>query len=59
MRNLWRLLAFDIVAPLAAIGALVMIGVVLGWPLWWVSACSVLVLLIVRGRRRQFLAAAP
>ena len=42
MRNLWRLLAFDIVAPLAAIGALVMIGVVLGWPLWWVSACSVL-----------------
>ena len=31
MRNLWRLLAFDIVAPLAAIGALVMIGVVLVW----------------------------
>jgi hypothetical protein len=24
-----------------------MIGVVLDWPLWWVSACSVLVLLIV------------
>jgi hypothetical protein len=49
MRNLWRLLAFDIVAPLAAIGALLAIGVVLGWPLWWVSACSVLVLLIVEG----------
>ena len=49
MRNLWRLLAFDVVAPLAAIGALVMIGVVLGWPLWWVSACSALVLLIVQG----------
>ena len=49
MRNLWRLLAFDIVAPLAAIAALVMIGVVLGWPWWWVSACSVLVLLIVEG----------
>jgi hypothetical protein len=49
MRNLWRLLAFDVVAPLAAIGALVMVGVVLGWPLWWVSACSVLVLLIVQG----------
>jgi len=49
MRNLWRLLAFDIVAPLAAIGALLMIGVVLGWPLWWVSVCSVLVLLIVEG----------
>ena len=49
MRNLWRLLAFDIVAPLAAIAALLAIGVVLGWPLWWVSACSVLVLLIVEG----------
>ncbi|BAX90552.1 hypothetical protein [Mycobacterium shigaense] len=49
MRNLWRLLAFDIVAPLATIGALLMIGVVLGWPLWWVSACSVLLLLIVEG----------
>jgi hypothetical protein len=46
MRNLWRLLAFDIVVPLAAIAALLMIGVVLDWPLWWVSACSVLVLLI-------------
>jgi hypothetical protein len=49
MRNIWRLLAFDIVAPLAAIAALVMIGVVLGWPLWWVSACSALLLLIVEG----------
>jgi hypothetical protein len=49
MRNLWRLLAFDIVAPLAAIAALVMIGVILGWPLWWVAACSVLLVLIVEG----------
>lgn len=49
MRNIWRLLAFDIVAPMAAIAALLTIGVVLGWPLWWVSACSVLVLLIVEG----------
>jgi hypothetical protein len=49
MRNLWRLLAFDIVAPLAAIGALLIIGIVLDWPLWWVSACSVLVLLILEG----------
>ena len=47
MRNIWRLFAFDIAAPLAAIAALLMIGVVLDWPLWWVSACSVLVLLIV------------
>lgn len=49
MRNLWRLLAFDIAAPLAAVAALLAIGVVLNWPLWWVSACSVLVLLIVQG----------
>lgn len=49
MRNLWRVLAFDVAAPLAAIAALLAIGVVLGWPLWWVSACSVLVLLIVEG----------
>jgi hypothetical protein len=49
MRNGWRLLAFDIVAPLAAILALLAIGVVLAWPLWWVSACSVLVLLIFEG----------
>ncbi|OBH93188.1 hypothetical protein [Mycobacterium sp. E2733] len=49
MRNLWRLLAFDILAPVAAIAALLAIGLILGWPLWWVSACSVLVLLIVEG----------
>ncbi len=49
MRNAWRILVFDIVAPLAAIGALLAIGVVLDWPLWWVSACSVLVLLILEG----------
>ena len=54
MRNLFRLLAFDIVAPLATIGALLMIGVVLGWPLWWVSACSVLVMLIVEGVGANF-----
>lgn len=47
MRNLWRLLAFDILAPLAVVGALLMVGLVLGWPLWWVSACSVLAVLIL------------
>ncbi len=36
-----------------------MIGVVLDWPLWWVSACSVLLLLIIEGVGGQFLAAAP
>ncbi|CAM4462425.1 hypothetical protein MB901379_00350 [Mycobacterium basiliense] len=49
MRNAWRLAAFDIAAPLAAIAALVTIGFVLGWPWWWISACSVLVLLITEG----------
>src|ERR1700742_2633921 len=54
MRSLWRLLAFDIVAPLAAIAALLMIGVILGWPLWWVSACSVLLVLIAEGMGVNF-----
>lgn len=49
MRNRLRVLAFDIVAPLAAILALVFIGLALAWPLWWVSVCSVLCLLIVQG----------
>jgi hypothetical protein len=49
MRNLWRLLSFDILAPLATVGALLMIGVILDWPLWWVSVCSVLLVLIVEG----------
>ena len=49
MRNLARVLAFDIGAPVAAIAALLIIGVMLDWPLWWVSACSILCLLIVQG----------
>jgi hypothetical protein len=49
MRNRLRLLAFDILAPLATIVALLAIGVVLAWPRWWVSVCSVLLLLIVEG----------
>lgn len=49
MRNLARVLAFDVAAPVAAAAALLGIGVVLGWPLWWVSVCSMLCLLIVEG----------
>lgn len=49
MRNLLRVLAFDILAPLAAIAALVYIGMAMAWPLWWVSLASVLGLLIVEG----------
>lgn len=49
MRNGLRVLAIDVLAPLAAIAALLYIGVALAWPLWWVSLCSVLCLLIVQG----------
>lgn len=49
MRNGLRVVAFDVLAPLAAIAALLFVGVALAWPLWWVSLCSVLSLLIVQG----------
>ena len=48
MRNRFRVLAFDVLAPLGAILALVYLGVALAWPLWWVAVCSVLCLLIVQ-----------
>ena len=48
MRNRWRVLAFDILAPAAAIAAGVFIGIALAWPLWWVSVCSILCLLVVQ-----------
>lgn len=54
-RTLWRVLAFDIVAPLAAIGGLLLVGLMLDWQLWWVSVCSVLILLIVEGMVVNFL----
>lgn len=49
MRNRLRVLAVDIVAPLAAIAALVFIGAALDWPRWWVAVCTALALLIVQG----------
>ncbi|MBB2988833.1 hypothetical protein FHR72_000290 [Mycolicibacterium iranicum] len=49
MRNRLRVLAFDLLAPLVAVAALVYIGLALGWPLWWVSVCSVLCVLVVEG----------
>lgn len=48
MRNLFRLMGVDVFAPVAAIAALLLIGVMLGWPVWWVSVCSMLCLLIVQ-----------
>lgn len=47
MRNTWRVLVFDVAAPLATIAALVLIGMFLAWPVWWVAACAMLCLLIV------------
>ncbi len=49
MRNRLRVLAFDLVAPAAAVAALIYVGIALSWPLWWVSACSVLCVLVVEG----------
>jgi hypothetical protein len=49
MRNRLRVLGFDILAPLVAIAGLQFIGLALAWPLWWVSLCSMLSLLIVEG----------
>jgi hypothetical protein len=49
MRNAWRVLAFDIAAPLAAVAGVLMIGYALDWRVWWVAACSVLCTLILQG----------
>ena len=49
MRNAWRLAAFDVLAPLAALTAVVGIGAVLAWPRWWVAVAAALALLIAEG----------
>ncbi|MCW2687174.1 MAG: putative conserved transrane protein [Mycobacterium sp.] len=54
MRNTFRVGVFDLAAPIAAIAALVFIGIALAWPLWWVAACSVLCLLILQGMAVNF-----
>jgi hypothetical protein len=54
MRNAWRVFAFDVAAPLAAIAALLMIGYALDWRVWWVAVCSVLCTLIVEGMLVNF-----
>lgn len=57
MRNRLRVLVFDLLAPVAAVAALIYVGMALGWPLWWVSVCSVLCLLVVEGMIFNFLLA--
>ncbi len=49
MRNVLRLLVFDIVCPALTIAALLLMGVFLDWPLWWVAVASMLCLLVVEG----------
>jgi hypothetical protein len=48
MSNPLRVVLFDVLAPVAALVALIYVGMALAWPLWWVSVCSVLCLLIVQ-----------
>jgi hypothetical protein len=54
MRNAWRVVAFDVAAPLAAVAALLMIGYALDWRVWWVAVGSVLCTLIVEGMLVNF-----
>ena len=49
MRNRFRVVVFDLLAPTVVVAALVFIGLALRWPLWWVSVCSVLCLLVAQG----------
>lgn len=49
MRNRLRVLAFDLLAPIAAVAALVYLGIALAWPVWWVAVCSVLCVLVLEG----------
>jgi len=42
MRKRWRVLAFDILAPVAVVAALVFHRHRAGVALWWVSVCQLL-----------------
>ncbi|ORW19836.1 hypothetical protein AWC18_13355 [Mycolicibacter nonchromogenicus] len=54
-QSLWRMVAVDVASPLAAVGGLLLVGLTLDWPVWYVSLCSVLVLLIVEGMVVNFM----
>ena len=55
MRNLWRVVVFDILVPLAILAGLVYIGFVLAWPLWWAVVVAVLGLLVVQSSAVNFM----
>ncbi|SHV50710.1 putative transmembrane protein [Mycobacteroides abscessus subsp. abscessus] len=48
MRNAWRVLVFDILAPLAVLASLVYIGLALERPLWWVVVGTIVGLLVLQ-----------
>ena len=54
MTKAWRILVFDVLSPLTSAAAFITIGVALGWPLWWVSACAVLCLLVTQTMAANF-----
>ncbi|MEZ0053402.1 hypothetical protein ABIA30_004431 [Mycobacterium sp. MAA66] len=54
MRNLWRVVAFDFLVPLLIVAALVYIGFVLDWPMWWAAVAAVLALLVVQSSAVNF-----
>lgn len=55
IKKYWRIATFDVAAPLAAIGGLLLIGQIFDWALWTVSLCSILVLIVVEGMVVNFL----
>jgi hypothetical protein len=55
MRNLWRVVVFDILVPLAILGCLAYVGFVLAWPLWWAAVGAVLGLLVLQSSVVNFM----
>ena len=48
MRNAFRVVAFDVLAPLAVLASLVYIGLALERPLWWVVVGTIVGLLVLQ-----------
>ena len=52
MRNFVRVLLIDVVVPVAVLVALALMGLFLGWPLWWVAVTALLVAAVAVGYTR-------
>lgn len=48
-RNMLRVILFDLLAPVVTVLAIVELGVILRWPVWWVVVCTAFCVLIVQG----------